>query len=65
MTENNTAITEFPVQSRDVLSEILRTGAQKMLKQAIEAEVSCYIQQCCELRDKDGKRKVVRSGHHP
>jgi len=35
--ENNAALT---VGSRDVLTEILRQGAQRMLQEAIDAEVN-------------------------
>ena len=31
------------ITARDTLTEILRTGAQKMLKAAIEKEVSDYV----------------------
>ena len=31
------------ITARDALTEILRTGAQKMLKAAIEQEVSDYV----------------------
>ncbi len=50
---------------KDHLTEVLRTGAQKMLAEAIEAEVEDYIQDHAHLRDKDGRRLVVRNGHMP
>ena len=51
--------------SRDVLTTILRVGAQRMLAQAIEAEVSEWIDDHAHLTDKAGHRQVVRNGHLP
>ena len=51
--------------SRDVLTTILREGAQRMLAQAIEAEVSEWIDDHAHLTDKAGHRQVVRNGHLP
>ena len=51
--------------STDVLSEILRQGAQKLLAQAIEAEVADWIDQHRHCLDGDGHRQVVRNGHLP
>jgi len=51
--------------SQDVLTGILRAGAQRMLAQAIEAEVTEWIESHCELRDAAGRRQVVRNGGLP
>ena len=51
--------------ARDALTEILRAGAQKMLKAAIEQEVSDYVNERIDIVD-DGQRKlVVRNGSLP
>src|SRR5262249_35489221 len=52
-------------QSNDVLSGILREGAQRLLAQAVEAEVANWIDSRAEIRDQAGHRKVVRNGHLP
>jgi transposase-like protein len=52
-------------ESRDVLTAILRDGAQRMLTQAIEAEVSDWIERHADQRDEGGRRQVVRNGHLP
>jgi transposase-like protein len=52
-------------QEKDVLSEVLRQGAQKLLAQAIEAEVSEWIEGHAHLRDEAGHRHVVRNGSMP
>jgi len=51
--------------SRDVLTDILRQGAQKMLAEAIENEVTEYLDLCARMRDDQGHRMVVRNGHLP
>ncbi len=57
--------TTIPAHSRDVLTEILRDGAQRLLGQAIEAEVADWIEQHTSLTDDRGRQQVVRNGHHP
>jgi transposase-like protein len=52
-------------QEKDVLSEVLRQGAQKLLAQAIEAEVSEWIEGHAHRRDEAGHRQVVRNGSMP
>jgi len=45
------------------LTGILREGAQKLLVQAVEAEVAVYVDRHAQLRDASGHRLVVRNGH--
>jgi len=47
---------------RDLLSELLRTGAQRLLAQALEAEVADWIDSHSPLRDEAERRQVVRNG---
>jgi putative transposase len=66
MNERTTVSIQFPVSmGHDVLTEILRDGATRMLAQAIEAEVAGYIERHVALRDAQGHRMVVRNGHLP
>ncbi|MBE7455137.1 MAG: IS256 family transposase [Planctomycetia bacterium] len=54
----------FPeVSGQDVLTGILREGAQRLLAQAVEAEVAAYIDEHAGLRDDRGHRLVVRNGY--
>jgi len=53
------------IVARDVLSEILRQGAQRMLATAIENEVQEYLGEHCRELDQDGCRLVVRNGYLP
>ena len=52
-------------QARDVLSEILRQGAQRMLAEAVENEVAEYVAEHAAVHDSAGHRLVVRNGHTP
>jgi putative transposase len=49
----------------DLLTDILRTGAKKLLAQAIEAEISDYLSRYSNERLADGKQAVVRNGYLP
>jgi putative transposase len=46
------------------LDEIARQGAQKMLAQALQAEVEAYLQAAKGERDESGHALVVRNGYH-
>jgi transposase-like protein len=49
----------------DILTGLLKQGAQKMLAQAIEAEVEDWIEEHKHLCDEQGRRQVVRNGRMP
>jgi putative transposase len=65
MCETTRETIEFPVTSRDALTELLRLGAQEMLATAIEAEVGEWIADREHLQDNNGHRQVVRNGRLP
>ena len=66
MTKPNETLVEFPRQSaRDILTDVLRDGAQQMLATAIEAEVDDYLAGRASTVDAAGRRYVVRNGHLP
>jgi transposase-like protein len=66
MPESTKAVVSLPAAtSQDVLSGILRDGAQRLLAQAIEAEVAEWIDAHQHLQDQAGHRQVVRNGHLP
>ena len=52
-------------KGQDVLTDILRDGARRMLAQAVEAEVAAWIDSHDHLVDDRGRRQVVRNGHLP
>ena len=60
----------FPVPSanespREVLTEILRDGARKMLAEVIDDEVRVCLSQRRELVGQDGHQQAVRNGYLP
>jgi len=59
-----TRIVPLP-SGQDVLTAVLRQGAQKLLTQAIDAEVADWIDGHESCRDEQGHRQVVRNGSLP
>ena len=49
----------------DPLTELLRTGAEQLIYQAVEAELLELLAEHSERRTKDGTAGVVRNGHLP
>jgi hypothetical protein len=48
-------------EGRDVLTDLLRDGAGRLLAEAIEAEVAALA----HLKNASGRQQVVRNGHPP
>jgi putative transposase len=66
MSESITDIRIVPLpKGQDVLTDILRDGARRLLAEAVEAEVAAYIDAHAHLKDQAGRRQVVRNGHLP
>lgn len=65
MKEASSKVLPFPVQCPDVLTEILRHGAQSLLAQAIEAEVAEYIERHKDIKDSFGRQAIVKNGRMP
>ena len=64
MGQGTTDTIQFPgASSQDVLTGILREGAQRLLAQAIASEVDVHIEAHKERRDAEGHRLVVRNGY--
>jgi transposase-like protein len=47
-----------------LLDEIVRDGARQMLAAALQAEVVAYVEAHADQLDENGRRLVVRNGHH-
>jgi transposase-like protein len=66
MSESTTDTRIVPLPTgRDVITEILRDGARRLLAEAIEAEVAAWIDVHAHLVDASGRQQVVRNGHLP
>jgi transposase-like protein len=49
----------------DSLTDLIRTGAQQLLAQALKAEVADLLASYADQRDEQGHARIVLSGHHP
>jgi len=66
MNEGNVIAFHNPATGgEDPLTELLRLGAQRLLQQAVEAEVAEMLAAYAERRDATGRQAVVRNGHLP
>src|SRR5918995_3305873 len=54
-----------PDTIEDPLTAILRSGARRLLAQAIEAEAEAFLAGMKEERLADGRERLVRHGHGP
>ena len=63
--DTGSAVQSVDFSATDTLSEILRAGAQKMLKAAIEQEVNDFVRDRRDVVDEHGRRLVVRNGSLP
>ena len=66
MRESTKQVVSLPAAtSQDILTNILRDGAQRMLAQAIDAEIAEWIETHRDVCDEAGHRQVVRNGRLP
>jgi transposase-like protein len=66
MSESTIDIRIVPLPTgQDVLTEVLRDGARRMLAQAVEAEAPAWIDAHAHLKDQTGRQQVVGNGHLP
>ena len=49
----------------DELSDLLREGAQRLIRRAVEAELKTFLDEHESERDGEGRRAVVRNGYQP
>ncbi len=52
-------------QVEDPLTAILRSGARRLLAQAVEAEAEAFLAEMRGMRLPDGRERIVRHGHAP
>jgi transposase-like protein len=63
--KNNTVIDLDNPAEIDPLTELLRTGAKKLIAEAIQAELAEQMVKYEDQKTSDGRQRVVRSGYHP
>ena len=50
---------------RDHLTEIIQAGCQQIIATALETEISYFLNQYKELKDENGKQRIVGNGYLP
>jgi putative transposase len=65
MNESTVVPLRQPEEIIDPLTEVLRSGARRLIAQAVEAEFEAFLSDHADLRLPDGRRRVVRHGHAP
>jgi putative transposase len=62
---NDTIVSFSDPVFRDELSELVRQGAQRIIRRAVEAELKVFLGEHATERDAQGRRAVVRNGYQP
>jgi putative transposase len=66
MTTNTiTQLPDLQGFSADPLTELLRSGAQRLIEQAVEAELAVLLEAYASDKTDDGRARLVRHGHLP
>jgi putative transposase len=66
MTSDSTVVSlRQPEETDDPLTAVLRSGARRLLVQAVEAEAEAFLATMKGLRLADGRERIVRHGHGP
>ncbi len=65
MSDNTVVPLRQPDEVEDPLTTILRSGARRLLAQAVEAEAEAFLATMKGMRLPDGRERVVRHGHAP
>ena len=54
-----------PARVCDPLTDLLRTGARRLIEAAVSAEFEEYLSAFVQEKLPDGRQRVVRNGHLP
>ena len=65
MNENRVVSFRQEDEIDDPLTEILRTGARRLITRAVEIEFDTFLASNADLALPDGRQRVVRHGHDP
>src|SRR5215211_4586352 len=64
-TSTNVVRLRQPEEFEDPLTDILRSGARRLLAQAVELEAEAFLARMQDLQLPDGRDRLVRHGHGP
>ena len=62
---NDTIVSFSDPAFRDALSDLVRQGARRIIRRAVEAELKVFLGAHATERDAQGRRAVVRNGYQP
>src|SRR5215216_601141 len=65
MSDTTVVALRQPDEVEDPLTAVLRSGARRLLAQAVEAEVEAFLAEMRDLRLPDGRERLVRHGYGP
>jgi len=65
MSKNNVVDINNRDTITDELTEMLKTGAQQLIQQAVQTELAVFMEQYSHQLTSDGKASVVRNGYQP
>jgi transposase-like protein len=65
MNESNVVELSGRAEASDPLSELLRSGAQALIRQAVDAELQALLSAHADRKLDDGRASVVRNGYLP
>ena len=65
MSDSTVVSLRQPDEVDDPLTAVLRSGARRLLAQAIEAEAEAFLAEMKGVRLPDGRERLVRHGHAP
>lgn len=59
-------LTDFGIENPHTLplEELLRLGAQAMIRRAVASELEAFLQEHADLKTSDGRTAIVRNGYH-
>lgn len=63
--DNVVTINNLDKTTDDALTEMLKTGAQQLIHQAVQAELAVFMGQYSNRLTGDGKASVIRNGYQP
>jgi len=66
MNQNNVIEFKKPgAEPEDLLTDLLRTGAKRLIQEAVEAELESFLAHFAEQRLENGRQAIVRNGYLP
>ena len=65
MSKDNVISLENPAENKDVLTDLLRSGARELITKAVQTELAEFLSQYQGMTDPERRPLVVRNGYLP